>query len=209
MYLFLQEFGKRFFLLFEPSIRLFQYIREINLSSNNRNMSNSLYHLHKKYMGDTWRRPISYIKYLTDTFEFGDQELAIAIDIDGTIFSDHAYHIGEIFPNAVETIKALSQYATLYIITARSENIRIETVGELREADILDSFAEIFMRPVEMKDIIKFKVDTRELIRNRGFHIVMSIGDNACDLTYADNSSHEETDLPCMNILTENPFLFE
>lgn len=82
---------------------------------------------------DKWKSVPSYIDYLECNFK-EDLPFAVSIGIDGTVLQEKSRKIMPYCLNAFEemTLKGV----TIFIVTARSSNTRIETVNELRDEGV-------------------------------------------------------------------------
>lgn len=105
------------------------------------------------------------------------QNLAIVFDIDGTLLNDntpikpvlHFYNI----------CKDLGY--SLFIVTARDSHGINETVNQLKDLNITD-YVSMYFRIPTYWDMYKYKEISRESIQNKGYNIVLSIGDSEWDV---------------------------
>lgn len=79
--------------------------------------------------------------------------------------------------------KCLQLGLTVFIVTARNalqSNIKV-TQKELHKYNIIN-YHTIYFRPINIRDIFKYKYDCRKDIFDKGYHCIMSIGDQITDL---------------------------
>lgn len=110
-----------------------------------------------------------------------DDNLVVVFDIDNTLLDANN--------KVIEPIRAVYYYCnmlgiTTALITARSgtsKNINL-TKKQLNDAFICDVGFMYFRKPGD-KNVLNFKEKSRLNIEKRGFKIIMSIGDQDCDIT--------------------------
>ena len=103
--------------------------------------------------------------------------LAIVFDIDGTLLNDntpiapvmHFYNI----------CKDLGY--NLFIVTARDSHGINETVNQLKDMNITDYISMYFRIPTYW-DMYKYKETSRQSIENKGYDVILSIGDSDWDV---------------------------
>ena len=115
--------------------------------------------------------------------------LAVCMDIDSTILHEKTK---KIMPNCLQALQHLkSEGITVFIITARSENIRVETINELKDEGIApDLYKGLLMNNGdEAHD--KLKAAHRKDIR-KTHCLIMAIGDRIHDLIglYESDEAH-------------------
>jgi predicted secreted acid phosphatase len=106
---------------------------------------------------------------------------AIVFDIDGTLVDEEAGL--PILP----VIKVYNQSLELgfsnFIVTARTNYDKTNelTKKQLKECGILN-YSGLVFRPDAFVDVSTFKKGARKQIHDSGFTILMSVGDNVCDI---------------------------
>lgn len=103
--------------------------------------------------------------------------LALVFDIDGTLMNDEKpiqpvvdlYNIG----------KSLGFH--IFIITARDTNGVAETIAQLEKIGVIDYESMYFRLPIYW-DMNEYKEKCRKSITDKGYHVVLSIGDTAWDI---------------------------
>jgi predicted secreted acid phosphatase len=110
----------------------------------------------------------------------------VVFDIDGTVLKNYKGEKGPVtkcvvgfrtFANACEKAGI-----SIFVVTARPDftSNRIWSMRQLQSCGI-EPVVKTYMRP-EGEDVGSFKLQSREDIRNRGYHILLSIGDQFLDL---------------------------
>lgn len=158
---------------------------------------------HFKLCGERWKLIPFYFNYMVKNYYCSyriKRPFAICVDIDGTLKSDHPDF--DMFPHVKDAIRALTdQDVHLCFITARSENLRVETETEtLAQLNLKKDQYTLIMRSGHV-DIPKFKEQSRMHLREK-YHIPITIGDQLFDL----NGIDEDENDACLNVLIENPF---
>lgn len=103
--------------------------------------------------------------------------LAVVFDIDGTLLNDTR----PIKPvvDFYNLCKSLGYH--VFIITARDSHGVAETIEQLEGMNIIDYVSIYFRLPVYW-DMNHYKESCRESILNKGYKIVLSIGDTSWDV---------------------------
>jgi predicted secreted acid phosphatase len=188
--------------------------------------------IHFKLMGQKWYMVPLYISYLLENHDY-TQKLAVIIDLDATIYAAHPSMQGTLYPYVRETFAILCDFFDIdvFIVTARNEKYRNNTIAQLREDDLLQYIKSVYM--LDKQDyppsqyhsfeerVTRFKAEMRHKIRKEDYHIIMCCGDLKSDLSFNDvveggyiekdscqNRSKDscEKQQPTMNILFDNPF---
>lgn len=181
--------------------------------------------LHFNLMGQKWYMVPLYISYLLENHHY-NQRLAVVIDLDATIYAAHPSMPRTLYSYVKETFAILSEFfdIDIFIVTARNEKYRDNTVAQLRDDDLLQYIKEVYMLnkedhpPSEYHSfderVTEFKAEMRHKIRQDNYHIIMCCGDLKSDLSFNDvveyavgqNDTSCEKQQPTMNILFDNPF---
>jgi phosphoglycolate phosphatase-like HAD superfamily hydrolase len=103
--------------------------------------------------------------------------LAVVFDIDGTLLNEDTPILPVI--HLYNTCKSLGY--NLFIVTARDSHGINETVDQLNSMHITD-YTSMYFRVPTYWDMYKYKETSRESIENKGYHIVLSIGDSEWDI---------------------------
>ncbi len=105
------------------------------------------------------------------------ENLAVVFDIDGTLLNDDE----PIQPvvDFYNICKSLGYH--LFIVTARDSNGTQETIDQLDKMNITD-YVSIYLRLPIYWDMTKYKTSCRESIVNKGYNVVLSIGDSIWDV---------------------------
>lgn len=105
------------------------------------------------------------------------ENLAVVFDIDGTLLNENI----PITPvlNFYNICKDMGY--NLFIITARDSNGINETIEQLQSMNI-DDYNSMYFRIPTYWDMYKYKESSRESIINKGYNIVLSIGDSEWDI---------------------------
>jgi predicted secreted acid phosphatase len=105
------------------------------------------------------------------------ENLGIVFDIDGTLLNEDT----PIKPvvDFYNICKSLGYH--LFIITARDSHGVAETIEQLEKLGIIDYVSIYFRLPVYW-DMNHYKETCRESITNKGYKIVLSIGDTQWDV---------------------------
>lgn len=104
--------------------------------------------------------------------------LAVVFDIDGTLIDEHDQPIRPIV-SLYNFCKALK--TSLFIVTAREESSREETHKELSRHGITD-YVDSYFRHKHEYNVEKQKTQARKDIHDRGYDVVMSVGDMPWDI---------------------------
>lgn len=109
------------------------------------------------------------------------QNKTVCFDIDGTIYDPYN-------KNFIQPIYEFYKYCVaiglrIIIITARSDNVfnKKNTIDFFRYYDIRAN-RWYFMNPSFDNDMFKYKLEMRRYDTNLGNNIIMSVGDNMCDI---------------------------
>lgn len=162
---------------------------------------------HADLTGMRWAFIVPEIRYILANHR-PPQPMAVCIDIDGTIISDHPALRHKLYPNVISTLDQLVKEFSLsiFIITARPESNRSATTQQLQKLGVWKYLTRLYMWELsETNDVADYKATQRAHIRDSGFHILAAVGDQKQDLTYHDQNSQDQE--PVLNILIENPFV--
>lgn len=132
-----------------------------------------------------------------------NQKLAIVFDIDETALSNYQHMLKLNFgmipqlvvediekaeDPAIEAIMKLYEYAkgkgvAIFFITGRHEKLRDATQKNLKSAGYVE-WDGLYLKPNDYKDksVIPYKSSTRKMIHEKGYTIVVNIGDQFSDL---------------------------
>ena len=158
--------------------------------------------IHYQHMSSKWEMVPSYTDYMVNNWRF-DKPSAAVIDLDGTLKSDHPSQ-DDIYLYVQQALLYLQKNnITIFLVTARAKECEGETISYLRSQNIDHYFKGMYFLPEDYTDIASFKSDARDSIRE-DYSIIMCFGDRNWDLSFEDDS-----DEICLNILFENPFIFE
>ncbi len=105
------------------------------------------------------------------------ENLAVVFDIDGTLLNDDEPILPVV--NFYNICKSLGY--SLFIVTARDSNGTQETIDQLYKMNITD-YVSIYLRLPIYWDMTKYKTSCRESIVNKGYNVVLSIGDSEWDI---------------------------
>ncbi|HEV2613890.1 MAG TPA: HAD family acid phosphatase [Gammaproteobacteria bacterium] len=148
------------------------------------------------------------------------KKLAVVFDIDETTLSNYSHLLNRNFGRAKDTfIKdqqkaqdpaiqptlalfklAEKDHVAVFFITGRHEDLRPATVKNLDAAGYF-AFNGLYFRPDNDKNssVVAYKSSTRKQIENKGFDVVLNIGDQESDL--AGGAADKDFKLP-------NPFYY-
>lgn len=132
-----------------------------------------------------------------------NQKTAIILDIDETALSNYSDMLKLNFGGTLRQIEddegkgqdaaigptlklyqfAKDQGVAVFFITARKENYRSATAGNLENAGF-KNYDGLYMLPVDYKEksVAVFKINTRKKITDEGYVIVLSMSDQKADL---------------------------
>lgn len=107
----------------------------------------------------------------------GKHNMAVVFDIDETLI--------DLNEQRIEPVYALYRYCLnaglhLFIVTARTIHYANETHTELAEHEITGYIDAYFRKSGEV-DVGSFKLNSRKHIHERGYVVIMSIGDQETD----------------------------
>lgn len=146
---------------------------------------------------ERWRSVPDYVDYLICNFA-ESLPLAACIDIDSTILDEMDH---KIMPDCLDAFQYLkSNGVEVFIVTARSQSIRLETIDELSCEGIKPFlYKELLMNkePRNGVDHSELKLAHRRYIREN-YALVLAIGDKIHDLI-----GYTESDAAYYNILME------
>jgi len=150
------------------------------------------------------------------------EKLALVLDIDETSLSNWAVevhddfgyiptdsnwcvalHCGKAIMGTLRLFReAEKDHVTVFFITGRPENQRADTEANLR-AEGFDHWEQLYLRPEDhAKDqtTAEYKSGDRRLIVEKGFRIVLNVGDQMSDLAGDPQADH--------SVKLPNPFYF-
>jgi predicted secreted acid phosphatase len=160
------------------------------------------YHDSGQYESEIRQVVNSAMEYLRERVASAkDEKLAAVFDIDETSLSNWDTMSGcgfcsygaqlKLYPDATATLIsptlelfnfAKSKKVTTFFVTGRQEKQRALTAKNLRDVGYSD-WDDLIMQPDTNKDPARiFKPRNRDSIEKKGYHIVLSIGDQASDL---------------------------
>lgn len=131
------------------------------------------------------------------------QNFAIVFDIDETLLSNWPYLAARQFaitgdsfaewtkreraialpPTREIYARALAYQIPIFLVTGRPESLREATIADLREAGYW-GWTELFLKPRDYVDpsMIPFKSGVRKMLTDRGYDIILNVGDQRSDL---------------------------
>ncbi len=161
--------------------------------------------LYEKELSDVIKKAQTYItsQVLLNRQEKNPQKLAIVLDIDETSLSNYKYMVARDFTGThaqfhqdhlaastprIEPMltlykKVLKQGVNVFFVTGRSKSERQATENNLKKAGY-SHWTGLYLRPgdYKSKSIIPFKSHARELISQKGYTIIATIGDQYSDI---------------------------
>lgn len=143
-----------------------------------------------------WASVPLYVEYLIANYHYA-RPIAACFDIDDTMIDGRTQLLMENCLGALH--KLMDVGCAVFIVTARSENMRVETRGELANLGVTpDLYSRLLMRDSHDKSHASAKLAERWRIRDT-HDLVLAIGDRPHDLIAVD----EDEDVPHLNIMME------
>lgn len=132
-----------------------------------------------EYINDIEEKAKEAIRIIKDYRKYDNysDNLAVVFDIDGTLIMNDKPIKPIVY--LYNLCKKLGY--TLFIVTARDSQGISETVNQLHKLDITD-FKSVYFRLPTVWNIEKFKTASRKSIVDKGYNVILSIGDTYWDV---------------------------
>lgn len=146
-----------------------------------------------RYMSATYDMMEATLEYMLQQPKLKKKKCAIVLDIDATVQSEDEFTGREIWTKAINFIKSTKAMykskITLFFVTARPSDYGIiNDFGERGVTFGKNKDIEFVYYDDQNIGTMHSKIQNRQIIRDIGYTIIASIGDNITDLVFEDET---------------------